>query len=179
MKTISICTMTKDTVSLLNTIPAEFAVTEILDVERTGFGDTLYFKPANAYRKQYDYDTVDPRTFLDNTDRVVFLAFEDATIVGQIVLRSNWNKFAWVEDLTVRESLRRRGIGRGLLDRGIRWAADSSLSGMALETQDVNAAACRFYSRCGLKIGGYDRFLYRSFPDVSSEIAVYWYYLFE
>ena len=35
-----------------------------------------------------------------------------------------------------------------------------------------------FYQRCGFKLGGFDQRLYRNFPDVAGEIALYWYLIF-
>lgn len=66
--------------------------------------------------------------------------------------------------------------GRGLraVARAVQWAKQQNLAGVALETQDNNLTACRFYQRCGMQIGAVNTMLYRNFPPPwSEEIAIY------
>lgn len=42
------------------------------------------------------------------------------------------------------------------------WAKDKKLYGLALETQDNNLLACRFYSKCGFIIGAVNAMLHDS-----------------
>jgi ribosomal protein S18 acetylase RimI-like enzyme len=59
----------------------------------------------------------------------------------------------------------------------IDWAKTKLLAGIMLETQNNNVAACRFYERCGFKLGGFDRYLYKGISKNTEEIALYWYLL--
>jgi streptothricin acetyltransferase len=71
--------------------------------------------------------------------------------------------------------MRRSGVGAQLILRAESWARGRGLAGIALETQNVNAPACRFYRAMGFRIGGYDRYLYTGIDPDTREIAVFWY----
>lgn len=52
-------------------------------------------------------------------------------------------------------------------------------AGLALETQDNNLQACRFYQRMGFRLGGVNTMLYKNFrKPVRDETALFWYLLF-
>ncbi len=74
-------------------------------------------------------------------------------------------------DLRVRGEYRRHGIGRELL----RWAESEVLSAgrhrLLIETQDINTAACEFYSAAGYACVLTDPFAYPELPD---EARVVW-----
>lgn len=62
------------------------------------------------------------------------------------------------------------------MNKAVLWAEAVGLNTIRLETQSNNVAACRFYQRFGFVLGGYDRYLYcRMDPDVSADVALFWY----
>ena len=129
-------------------------------------------------KKRYPPDEVDYTTYVDNPEKAVFLAYVDGQVAGELILRRNWNKFAWIEDIGVDRKFRRMGIGRALISRGVQWAKDARLPGIMLETQENNVGACRFYESCGFVLKGYDSGLY-SATDCKHEIALFWYLVFD
>ncbi len=130
----------------------------------------------HSYTKTYPNDTWDYDAYIDNPDKIIFLAYSGAECIGQIVLRRDWNKYAFIEDICVAKSTRGQGIGTGLIQKAVEWAKNFNLKGLALETQDNNLLACRFYAKCGFVIGAVNTLLYRNFDD--DEFAVFWYLLF-
>jgi streptothricin acetyltransferase len=134
--------------------------------------------PMPGYTKPYMPDEIDTTTYLNSPDRVIFFAYIDNRLAGQIILRKNWNKFAWVEDIAVDTCYRRQGVGQALMARSMEWTKSRGLPGIMLETQDVRVGACRFYERFGFTLGGFDRKLYSAFPEDAGEIALFWYLLF-
>ena len=126
--------------------------------------------------KTYPDDTCDYADYVDNPDKTIFLAYSDTECVGQIVLKRDWNRYAFIEDICVAKSARGQGIGTKLIQKAIEWAKSSDLKGLALETQDNNLLACRFYVKCGFVIGGVNTMLYKNFDN--DEFAVFWYLLF-
>jgi len=78
----------------------------------------------------------------------------------------------------VADQFRRRGIGRALLEKAFDWARAGGFPGIMLETQDINVAACRLYESCGMKLGGFDAYLYKGLDPHSDEIALFWYIIF-
>ena len=130
-------------------------------------------------KKRYDTDEFDYTTYVDNPEKAVYLAYVDGQIAGELLLRINWNKFAWVEGIGVDRKFRRMGIGRALISRGHQWAKDNKLPGIMVETQDNNVGACRFYESCGFVIKGFDTGLYGASDRYSDEIALFWYLNFD
>lgn len=138
------------------------------------YTEQLYEQP---YTKKYPDDTLDYAAYIDNPDKAVFLACEGAACVGQIVLKRDWNLYAFIEDIGVARAARGKGIGTALIQTATEWARRASLKGLALETQDNNVLACRFYKKCGFVIGAVNTLLYQNF-DNHEELAVFWYLLF-
>ncbi|MGH9944702.1 MAG: GNAT family N-acetyltransferase [Pyrinomonadaceae bacterium] len=143
--------------------------------------NVIQFTTVNTtpYQKRYPVETIDHSTYIDSPDRTIFFAYVDGTIGGQIRLRRNWNHYAYVEDIVVDVEFRRRGVGRALIQQAVQWAQDKQLSGMMLETQNNNVAACLLYQRCGFELGGFDRLLYQGQAPHTEEIALYWYLTFK
>lgn len=131
-----------------------------------------------SYTKSYGNDELDYSTYIDNPDKIVYLAYAGNTPAGQIILRRNWNKYAYIEDIRVGSRFRRTGIGTRLMEAASNWAKIGHMPGIMLETQDINVPACRFYENCGFKLGGVDVYLYKGVTPVIDEIALYWYIIF-
>ena len=129
--------------------------------------------------KRYPNDDCDYAAYLDNPDKAVFLAYADGKCAGQIVLRKDWNRYAFIEDICVSASYRGNGIGTALIQKAVQWAKEKGLCGLALETQDNNLLACRFYAKCGFSVGAVNTMLYKNFEKPwSDETAIFWYMKF-
>jgi ribosomal protein S18 acetylase RimI-like enzyme len=168
----------KDTVQFIKTYGSSFKVTSKLvpHAEDAKIGYTLVDVP--PYTKQYAPEKVEPETYVDNPDRVVFFAYADDQLAGQIRLWKNWNAYAYIDDIAVDEGYRGQGIGRALIECAIEWAKAGGFSGMMLETQDNNVSACRLYASCGFELRGFDTYLYKALDPSTDEIALYWYLMF-
>lgn len=131
------------------------------------------------YSKTYENEREDYSDYIDNEDKVVFLAYSNEKCVGQIVLKKDWNQYVFVEDICVSGEERGKSIGTALIEKAIAWAKSKGLGGLALETQDNNVLACRFYAKCGFVIGAVNTMLYKNFekPD-ADEVAILWYLKF-
>ena len=128
------------------------------------------------YEKQYPDEEIDYARYVGAQDRTVFLAYLDGKIAGQVTVREDWNRYALIEDIAVKASARRKGVGTALLNAAEKWAKQKELCGLSLETQDNNLAACRLYAKFGFAIGGVNTMLYRNFGGpVADETAVFWY----
>lgn len=139
-------------------------------------------KAVPAYEKRYPEEPDDPLDldeYLDHPDQVVYVADIEGTIAGLVVVKRNWNQYAYVDDIKVDNAYRRLGIGRMLMDEVQQWARRKGLAGIMLETQNNNVGACGFYERYGFVIGGFDLHLYRGIDRDTDEIAIYWYLFLE
>lgn len=128
------------------------------------------------YLKSYPNDDSDYSEYIDNPDKIIFLAYSEGTCIGQIMLRKEWNKYAFVEDICVSQGGRGQGVGTALMQKAEQWAKSVGMAGLALETQDNNLWACRFYAKCGFVIGAVNTMLYKNFEKPwSDESAILWY----
>jgi GNAT superfamily N-acetyltransferase len=102
------------------------------------------------------------------------VAEDDGTVLGIIAaVRSVWNGRVLVSHLYVDATVRRRGVGAGLMGALQEWARSTAgARSLWVETQNVNAGAIRFYHRLGFVCCGLDTSLYD--PRVCpGETAVY------
>ena len=134
--------------------------------------------PARQFTKSYPPEELEYASYIDNPEKTIFFAYINEQLAGQIILRKNWNGYAYIEDIAVDSRFRRQGVGRRLMDRAVEWAKSKLLPGMMLETSSVNVTACQFYQSFGFKLGGFDRFLYRAMLPGTEEVAMYWYLIF-
>jgi GNAT superfamily N-acetyltransferase len=77
-------------------------------------------------------------------------------------------------DIRVKETNRRQGVGTALLRAATDWAKSRDCSLLKIGTQNVNVAACRFYSKLGCVLGRIDRLAYRQCADLASEVMLVW-----
>ena len=149
----------------------------VLSAENSVIDYTLV-QVITPYQKHYPSEELDAAAYIANPDRVIYLAYQEDQIAGQVRLSRYWNRYAYIEDIVVDPPFRRQGVGRALIEQAIAWAKASGCPGIMLETQNINTAACRLYARCGLYLGGFDTCLYRGILPGTDEIALYWYLIF-
>lgn len=130
------------------------------------------------YRKCYGIDPEEFSSYRDAADSAVFMAYLDDEPVGHVVVSTNWNGYAHIDELAVHAPARRHGVAKALLDVAQFWSRKKKLPGIMLETQNNNLGACRLYERCGYVVGGIDHLRYRGIDPTTAEVAIFWYRLF-
>jgi len=130
------------------------------------------------YIKSYGVERTDYAEYADSFNHNICFAYINEELAGQTHVQSYWNKYAYISDLIVDTKYRRQGVGRALIEHNIQWAQAKGLSGIVLETQNNNVAACKFYESCGFELRGFDTHLYKGLNPATDEIALYWYLIF-
>lgn len=103
---------------------------------------------------------------------VAIATYEGGALRGFAVLRDEaWNRRAVVTDFFVDCQVRRRGLGRSMMEELCKRLVGTSSRDLWIETQNVNLPAIEFYRRVGFKICGLDSTLYAE--PLSAEVAVY------
>ncbi|MCM3268114.1 GNAT family N-acetyltransferase [Paenibacillus elgii] len=166
-------------------LDGSFIVDATLVLSLTGQRIGYTVKEIPAYQKSYadepfaEEAEADYSDYIGNPDQIIYLAFADNEVAGHMILKKNWNQYAYIEDIKVDARYRGFGIGRKLIEQAKRWAKDGGMPGIMLETQSNNVRACKFYESCGFVIGGFDSYVYKGINKQSDEIAIYWYLMFE
>lgn len=98
------------------------------------------------------------RTFLRdrlvNEESVVFMAVNENESLGFVQLYPTFSsvsmKRSWIlNDLFVKESARKRGVGEKLLQAAITFGESTGAKGVSLETGNENVNAQRLYEKVG------------------------------
>jgi GNAT superfamily N-acetyltransferase len=170
-------------------VPIAFEVKEVFDVspETDGSG-RFVLQPrllTTPYRK--DYDAVNregPARWAERFDVSTwefFSALSEGHCVGRAAVAydspsqdmlEGRHDLAVLWDIRVVPSLRRRGVGAALFHAAVTLASDKGCRHLKVETQNVNAAACRFYVQRGCILRAAYRGAYPEFPD---EIQLLWF----
>lgn len=148
----------------------------VLSAENDCISYTVQSMPPRE--KKYPPEPRAHNEYLNNPEKVVFFAFVDGELAGQIRVLKWWNAYAYIDDLAVQPRFRGHGVGQTLLGRAVEWARTKGFPGVMLETQNINVNACRLYARFGFTLGGFDRYLYRGENPDTDEVALYWYLRF-
>ena len=130
-------------------------------------------------QNQNDNEELAYNEYINKPNQVIYIALLHKQIIGFIVLKKNWNHYAYIEDITVDKKYRTLGVGKRLVDQAKKWAKEGNMPGIMLETQNNNVAACKFYEKCGFVIGGFDFLIYKGLDMTNDEVAMYWYFHFK
>lgn len=138
------------------------------------YKERLYDNPSET---RFPDDQLNWEEYIDSEKKVLFLAMQGEKCVGQIRLVKDWNRFAYIENIAVRKSFRKKGVSQLLLKAAQAWAQGQLLIGLSLEAQNDNVIACRFYANQGFELGGADTLKQKANPNI--DITLYWYKVFE
>ncbi|MBX3036656.1 MAG: GNAT family N-acetyltransferase [Anaerolineales bacterium] len=162
--------------SFVDKFDRKFTVKEKLALSMENGNLTYSIIPVSPYEKEIPVDDVDVDSFIDNEEKIIFLAFVDNQLAGQIKMITWWNQFAYIDDLIVNPQFRGLGVGKSLIAEAVRWSKEKRFPGIMLETQDDNVAACSLYQACGFVLGGFDAYTFKNIKP--NEIALFWYLVF-
>jgi GNAT superfamily N-acetyltransferase len=167
-------------------IPIAFVVDRILTVTLIddGLGGMLLTETVvdDPYVKDYDV-TDEPASWPDRFDTSnwgLVCARQDGARAGGAVIAFDTpglgmararNNAAVLWDIRVSPGERRAGIGSALFRAAGNWARAHGCEWLAMETQNVNVAACHFYQKMGCTLGAIDRFAY---PGLPGEVQLLW-----
>lgn len=125
-------------------------------------------------QKTYKDEIIDPKDYIDNKKKAVFLAVRNSLCIGAVLVSTDWRGEGYIEDLAVDSECRRLGVGKKLMDSAVSWCREHRLNIITLETQDNNLQACRFYIKYGFMLCGVDTKLY-ALTEYEDEAALYFY----
>jgi len=169
-------------------ISIAFVVDRILEVALVdgGLGGMAFTETAVAVPSIKDYDAIAgegpvswPERF-DISNWGLICARRDGARVGGAVVAiktpglhmlGGRDDVAVLWDIRVSPGERGTGGGTALFRAAEGWARARGCQWLKIETQNVNAAACRFYQKMGCVLGAIDRFAY---PELPGEVQLLW-----
>jgi ribosomal protein S18 acetylase RimI-like enzyme len=112
-------------------------------------------KPIRKTKKHYcNYLEVD----LTRINRVIFIALENKKILGMVLGQyfrplpiSKFNKKGYISNLYVHKDYRKRGIGKKLVNRLMRWFKENAVHYISLEIHVKNRVAQKLYKDLGFE----------------------------
>ena len=103
----------------------------------------------------------------------LFGAFDNGELIGILeIAAENWNNRLRISNLWVKETFRRRGIGRQLMRKAEEVAVQQGRRALALETQSCNDPAISFYKSCGFSFIGCDLLAYSNDDIARQEVRL-------
>lgn len=175
--TIVIKPLTNQFINIVNNANESFPISgKIIPSFSNGiwsYEEQLYDTPSEI---RFPDDKLDWSPYIDSNQKIVLLAFHEDACIGQIRLVKDWNRFAYIENIAVKKSFRKSGVGHLLLEAAENWAKEQSLIGLSLEAQNDNLIACRFYAKEGFVLGGVDTL--KQSANLQIDITLYWYKIF-
>jgi GNAT superfamily N-acetyltransferase len=169
-------------------IPIAFEVREVMAiVPSTAAQSRLRLEPhvvATPWIKDYDAGDGGPLSWPTRFD-LSYWTFFAARIQGRVIgaaaivhqaadmpMLAGRDDVALLWDIRVAPDTRRGGIGRALLEAVEAWARVREIDWLEVETQDINAPACRFYAACRFELRAANRDAYEGLPN---EVQLLWY----
>lgn len=101
-------------------------------------------------------------------------AYLDGQWVGVALAEAQpWNRLLNVWELHVHPRHRRNGIGLRLVEELVSRARTAGLRALAVETQNTNVEAIRFYRGAGFTLEGIDLSYYTNSDSTDGEVAIF------
>ncbi len=116
------------------------------------YSEELFSEPETMTFPQEAYTLDSAELFLS--------AYEDGQCVGLAVFEKRMFRYLYLADLKVCAHARGKGIGKKLIQQGLKYAVQNGYEGIYVVAQDNNLNACRFYLAQGFQIGGFDNRVY-------------------
>jgi GNAT superfamily N-acetyltransferase len=170
-------------------IPIAFTVDHILDVTADGSSPGRFILSERRLETPYikDYDAIDgegpggwPRHF-DLSNWGILVARTGGQLAGGaaiafkapgIEMLEGRGDLAVLWDIRVAPEFRGLGVGTALFRWVEQWAAARGCRQLKVETQNINATACRFYAGQGCVLGAVNP---QAYPELPEEIQLLWY----
>ena len=179
--TLRVVQETEADLAAYETVPMTLLVRSSYRVAALSEGWELVEEPVKTpWMKDYEQFEEDRPTNLakqyDFSNRGIFAAYDGESRIGGAIVAPGEKDWYGVDsavlvDIRVHPESRRLGAGRALVAAVVDWARNRRLRDLAIETQNVNVPACRFYAAMGAVLSNVEYGAYSKLPD---EIRLTW-----
>jgi ribosomal protein S18 acetylase RimI-like enzyme len=116
----------------------------------------------------YDFDSLKKECI------IVGACNEHGKCVGLAIYKKDPFKYIYLEDIKIKQEYRGHGIGKSLIDEGMKIAKENNYQGIYTIGQDNNLSACTFYIKSGFVIGGLNTHVYKG-TNQANKSNIYFY----
>lgn len=113
--------------------------------------DTLYEIDRECFPPGISYPREEIRRSVEFRGGKTWIAEEGGEVVGFLIAHRQTGRVGHIVTIDVRQTARRRGIGRRLMQAAEEWARANRLGLIYLETAEDNRAAQEFYEVLGYR----------------------------
>ena len=118
--------------------------------------------------KGYDDDALD-RFWNGNEDRILVAEDQEVIAFLSVEVHHDEKDYIYLDDFSVTEAYRNRGIGSELIHAAESYAKELRLPAIVLHVEKSNTSAMRFYERMGYTVCRDDGNRYLLVKDTASE----------
>jgi dTDP-4-amino-4,6-dideoxy-D-galactose acyltransferase len=139
-------------------------VSFLKSIARTNFHSTRFYHDENFPRELCDalYETWIEKSYYGYANAVLIVENE-AEICGFVTLKISDPKTGEIGLIGVNPKYQGRGIGQIMVNEGLCWFAERSISCLRVTTQGCNSHAQRLYERCGFLTESVDIWFHKWF----------------
>lgn len=131
---------------------------EISPMDENGCTVSLVRKPAEVFKRDHS-DTL-YEDYWENAEAYGVVSEQGEVLACIEMCPEEWSNRLLVTELWVSEGLRRKGIGKRLMDKAKEIAVSQKRRAVILETQSCNTNAVGFYLHEGFELIGFDTCCY-------------------
>ena len=132
-------------------------------------GDAIWPTGPNQWANQWDVSNWGIFAAFDGRERVGGAVVAWNTPGPEILRGGSLEAALW--DIRVSPGQRGRGVGSQLFAHAAQWARSRGSRAMKVETNNVNVAACRFYTRHRCELASLSRLAY---AGIRNEVQLVW-----
>ena len=144
--------------------------------DNSGCRISMIRKPAESeiVHKPEEYDFPDSlyQEHWENAEAYGVVSESGEMLACIEVCPEEWSNRLVVTELWVSEELRRKGVGKRLMDKAKEVAVRQKRRAVILETQSCNTGAIDFYRKNGFEIIGFDLYSYSNTDPERHEIRI-------
>ncbi|EEM41138.1 Streptothricin acetyltransferase [Bacillus thuringiensis serovar sotto str. T04001] len=108
-----------------------------------------------SYEKSYlqnqdDNEELAYNEYINKPNQVIYIALLHNQIIGLMVLKKNWNHYAYIEDITVDKKHRTLGVGKRLVDQASDGQKKATCPGSCLKRKIIMSQHVNFMKNVDL-----------------------------
>jgi streptothricin acetyltransferase len=135
---ITIQVIDLDNLQDVNKCDAAFTVNSRLVLNAANGVISYSVASVEPYLKPYIFEEKDYPSYIANPNKIIYFAYIEDQLAGQIDVSKHWNAYAWIGDFFVDVHFRKRGVGHAMMQKAVLYGFDTYLyKGLNPDTDEI------------------------------------------